>query len=70
MSDELYKLLQTAKIDGSIVLAGHSLGGIVSLIYSAEHEEQVEGNAGRGDFGLSISLRPETAVIRLQTNLS
>ncbi len=45
MSDELYKLLQTAKIDGPIILAGHSLGGLVSLIYSAEHEEQVVGIA-------------------------
>ena len=45
MSDELYRLLQTAKIDGPIILAGHSLGGIVSLIYSAEHEEQVAGIA-------------------------
>ncbi|WP_420545847.1 alpha/beta fold hydrolase [Nitrosopumilus sp.] len=45
MSDELYRLLQIAKIDGPIILAGHSLGGIVSLIYSAEHEEQVAGIA-------------------------
>ena len=45
MSDELYQLLQTAQIDGPIILAGHSLGGIVSLIYSAEHEEQVAGIA-------------------------
>jgi len=45
MSDELYQLLQTAQIDGPIILAGHSLGGIVSLIYSAEHENQVVGIA-------------------------
>ena len=45
MSDELYQLLQTAQIDGPIILAGHSLGGLVSLIYSAEHEEQVVGIA-------------------------
>ncbi len=45
MSDELYQLLQTAHIDGPIILAGHSLGGIVSLIYSDEHEEQVAGIA-------------------------
>ena len=45
MSDELYLLLKTAKIEGPIILAGHSLGGIVSLIYSAEHEEQVAGIA-------------------------
>ena len=45
MSDELHQLLQTAQIDGPIILAGHSLGGIVSLIYSAEHESQVAGIA-------------------------
>ena len=45
LSNELYQLLQTAQIDGPIILAGHSLGGIVSLIYSAEHEEQVAGIA-------------------------
>ncbi|QMU55245.1 MAG: alpha/beta fold hydrolase [Nitrosopumilus sp.] len=45
MSDELYQLLQTAKIDGPILLTGHSLGGITSLIYSTEHEEQVAGIA-------------------------
>ena len=45
MSSELYHLLQVAKIDGPVILAGHSLGGIVSLIYSAEHEEQVVGIA-------------------------
>lgn len=45
MSDELYQLLQTAQIDGPVILAGHSLGGIVSLIYSAEHGGQVAGIA-------------------------
>ena len=45
LSDELYQLLQTAQMDGPIILAGHSIGGIVSLIYSAEHEEQVVGIA-------------------------
>ena len=45
MSDELYQLLQTAQIDGPIILAGHSVGGITSLIYSADHEEQVVGIA-------------------------
>lgn len=43
MSDELYQLLQTAQIDGPVILAGHSLGGIVSLIYSAEHESKLQG---------------------------
>ena len=45
MSDDLHHLLSTAQIDGPIILAGHSLGGIVSLIYSAEHDEQVAGIA-------------------------
>ena len=45
LSNELHLLLQSAKIDGPIILAGHSLGGITSLIYSAEHKEQVAGIA-------------------------
>lgn len=45
LSNELYLLLQSAKIEGPIILTGHSLGGITSLIYSAEHEEQVAGIA-------------------------
>ena len=45
MSNELFQLLQAAKIEGPLILAGHSLGGLVSLIYSAEHEDQVAGIA-------------------------
>ena len=45
ISDDLHQLLSVAQVDGPIILAGHSLGGIVSLIYSAEHEEQVAGIA-------------------------
>jgi len=45
LSSELYQLLQAAQINGPIILAGYSLGGIVSLIYSAEHEEQIVGIA-------------------------
>ncbi len=45
LSNELHLLLQSVKIDGPIILAGHSLGGITSLIYSADHEEQVAGIA-------------------------
>ena len=45
LSSELEQLLEVAQIDGPIILAGHSLGGIVSLIYSAEHEDQVVGIA-------------------------
>ena len=43
LSNELSQLLRTAQIDGPLLLAGHSLGGIVSLIYSAENEDQVAG---------------------------
>ena len=45
LSNELHLLLQSAKIEGPIILAGHSLGGITSLIYSADNEEQVAGIA-------------------------
>ena len=45
MSYELHQLLNAAKIEGPLILAGHSLGGTVGLIYSAEHEEQVAGIA-------------------------
>jgi len=45
LSNELYQLLQAAQINGPIILAGHSLGGITSLIYSAEHGNQVVGIA-------------------------
>lgn len=45
MSDDLHQLLQAANIDDPVILAGHSLGGTVSLIYSADHEEQVAGIA-------------------------
>jgi len=45
MSDELYQLLQTAQIDGPVILAGHDVGGITSLVYSAEHDEQIAGIA-------------------------
>ncbi len=45
MSDELYQLLRAAQIDGPIILAGHAMGGITSLVYSAEHDERVAGIA-------------------------
>ena len=45
MSDELRQLLQAAGINGPIILAGHSVGGITGLVYSAEHKEQVAGIA-------------------------
>ena len=44
-SDELHQLLQAAQIDGPIILAGHDVGGITSLVYSEEHDEQVAGIA-------------------------
>ena len=43
MSDELHRLLQTAQIDSQIILAGHAMGGITGLVYSADHKEQVAG---------------------------
>ena len=45
MSDELYQLLQTAQINGPIILTGHDMGGITGLVYSAEHKEQLAGIA-------------------------
>ena len=45
LSEELSQLLKVAQIKGPVILAGHSLGGIVNLIYSAEHEKQVVGIA-------------------------
>ena len=45
MSNELNQLLSAAEIEGPIILAGHSLGGAVSLVYSDEHPEKVAGIA-------------------------
>jgi pimeloyl-ACP methyl ester carboxylesterase len=45
MADELHGLLTSAQIEPPYVLAGHSLGGLIALIYSARHREDVAGLA-------------------------
>jgi pimeloyl-ACP methyl ester carboxylesterase len=45
MADELHALLTAAGIKPPYVLAGHSLGGLIALIYTARHREQVAGLA-------------------------
>jgi len=45
MADELHALLTTARIESPYVLAGHSLGGLIALIYTARHREHVAGLA-------------------------
>jgi pimeloyl-ACP methyl ester carboxylesterase len=45
MADELHALLTAAHIKPPYVLAGHSLGGLIVLIYTARHREQVAGLA-------------------------
>lgn len=41
MADELHPLLTAARIEPPYVLAGHSLGGLIALIYTARHHEDV-----------------------------
>jgi len=45
MADELHALLTAARIEPPYVLAGHSLGGLIALIYTARHREHVAGLA-------------------------
>jgi pimeloyl-ACP methyl ester carboxylesterase len=45
MADELDALLTAARIEPPYVLAGHSLGGLIALIYTARHREHVAGLA-------------------------
>jgi pimeloyl-ACP methyl ester carboxylesterase len=45
MADELHALLVAARIAPPYVLAGHSLGGLIALIYTARHRENVAGLA-------------------------
>ncbi len=40
---DLHRLLSAARIRGPIVLAGHSNGGLFSLLYAARHPGQVAG---------------------------
>ena len=45
MADELHALLTAADIEPPYVLAGHSLGGLIALIYTVRHREDVAGLA-------------------------
>jgi pimeloyl-ACP methyl ester carboxylesterase len=45
MADELHALLTAARIAPPYVLAGHSLGGLIALIYTARHRQNVAGLA-------------------------
>jgi pimeloyl-ACP methyl ester carboxylesterase len=45
MAEELHALLTAAHIDPPYVLAGHSLGGLIALFYTARHREHVAGLA-------------------------
>jgi pimeloyl-ACP methyl ester carboxylesterase len=45
MADELHALLTAARIAPPYALAGHSLGGLIALIYTARHRENVVGLA-------------------------
>jgi pimeloyl-ACP methyl ester carboxylesterase len=40
---DLHRLLSVARVRGPIVLAGHSNGGLLSLLYAARHPGQVAG---------------------------
>ena len=43
MADELHAVLAAAHIDPPYILAGHSLGGLIALVYTARHREHVAG---------------------------
>lgn len=43
MVDELHRLLKGADIQGSVVLVGHSLGGIIARQYAAKYPANVSG---------------------------
>jgi pimeloyl-ACP methyl ester carboxylesterase len=45
MADELHALLTAARIKPPYVLAGHSLGGLIVLVYTARHRDHVAGLA-------------------------
>ena len=45
MADELHALLTAARIEPPYVLTGHSLGGLIALIYTAHHRDHVAGLA-------------------------
>lgn len=45
MAEELHALLTTAGVEPPYVLAGHSLGGLIALVYTVRHRERVAGLA-------------------------
>jgi pimeloyl-ACP methyl ester carboxylesterase len=45
MAEELHALLTAAGIEPPYVLAGHSLGGLIALVYTVGHREHVAGLA-------------------------
>jgi pimeloyl-ACP methyl ester carboxylesterase len=45
MAEELHALLTAAGIEPPYVLAGHSLGGLIALVYTVRHRERVAGLA-------------------------
>jgi pimeloyl-ACP methyl ester carboxylesterase len=45
MAEELHALLAAAGVEPPYVLAGHSLGGLIALVYTVRHRERVAGLA-------------------------
>jgi pimeloyl-ACP methyl ester carboxylesterase len=45
MAEELHALLTAAGVEPPYVLAGHSLGGLIALVYTVRHREHVAGLA-------------------------
>ncbi len=43
ISDELYKLLKTARVAPPYVLVGHSIGGVYVQLFAARHPDEVAG---------------------------
>jgi pimeloyl-ACP methyl ester carboxylesterase len=41
MADELHAFLEAAAIPSPYILAGHSIGGLVAMVYAARHPDQV-----------------------------
>ena len=45
LAADLHALLRAANVEGPLVLAGHSTGGVYALVYAAQYPEQVAGVA-------------------------